>query len=394
LNVIYEIITSYPDVDYSHLFDEKLIEAMMQLTTMCDISCKLKAIEILGFSKNEKVVPVLIDLIKADGIDARKSIVNSIVKIDPQDLSSLKQFLEDNNATFEQKCTALDCIGRSSCKDRFDIIKTFLCSKDETLPRITLDAIHNDFKPVPLKEISALLTSKIPEIRVSAADAMGRLKNKEFINKLVNQLADEVPEVQEAVDDALIKIGEIHEIPLLAPYLNSFSKSERKTAFEYFGIHHPDKINDKFLDGLQDPSVEIRVISLKVIANQKLANLELIRKGIADPVDAVQVQAIRTIQSLPKDKSTLSLVKELLESSSSERLKVELIQVLSGLEEFNVVDSVLPLLEDESSWVRLETVEFLKYRGDSSVIKHLEKLLNSDDDELVEVVEEAIDYLE
>ncbi len=394
LNVIYEIIASYPEVDYSYLFDDKLIEAMMRLTTMGDIGCRLKAIEILGFSDNEEIVPALIDLIKADGIDTRKSIVNSIVKIDPQDLSSLKQYLEDNNATFEQKCTALDCIGRSSGKERFEIIKTFLSSKDETLPRITLDAIHNDFKPAPIKEISSLLTSNIPEIRVSAADAMGRLKNKEFINNLVNQLADDVPEVQEAVDDALIKIGEIHEIPLLAPYLDSFSKSERKTAFQYFGIHHPDKISDKFVDGLQDPSVEIRVISFKVIANQKLATLDLIRKGIADPVDTVQVQAVRTIRSLPKDESTLSLIKELLEASTSERLKVELIQVLSGLEEFNVVGSVIPLLEDESSWVRLETVEFLKQQGDSSVVKHLEQLLNSEDEELVEVVEEAIDYLE
>jgi HEAT repeat protein len=239
-----------------------------------------------------------------------------------------------------------------------------------------------------------LLASKVPDIRVSAAAAMGRLRNKEFINILVKQLDDENPEVQESVDNALIQIGEIHEIPILGPYLDSFSKSERKTAFQYFGIHHPDKIKDKFIEGLQDPSVEIRVISFKAIANRKLATIELIRKGIADPVDTVQVQAVRTIKYLTKDETTLSFIKELLGSAASERLKVELIQVLSGLEEFNVVDSVLPLLEDESSWVRLETVEFLKKQGDRSVIKHLEQLLNSDDEELVEVVEEAIDHLE
>jgi HEAT repeat protein len=201
-------------------------------------------------------------------------------------------------------------------------------------------------------------------------------------------------EVQEAVDDALIKLGENHRIPLLAPYLDSFSKAERKTAFQYFGIHQPETISNKFIEGLQDPSIEIRVISYKVIANLKLATLDLIKQGILDPVDTVQVQALRTLKSLARDEHTFAFIKQLLSTATSERLKVELIQVLSGLEEFNIVDSVLPLLEDESSWVRLETVEFLKKQGDRSVIKHLERLLDSGDEELVEVVVEAIDHLE
>lgn len=394
LNVVYEIIKSDPDSDYSELFDEPLIASILRLTSICDLSCKLKAIEILGLCKTPGIVPSLINLMSANGVDIRKSIVSAIVKIDPQDLSALIQILQNPGSSFEQKCTALDCIGRSTSKDRFAIIKDFLGSQDETLPRITLDAIHPDFKPAPLAEITTLLDSQIPEVRASAAAAMGRLKYQEFIDPLLQHLADESMEVQEAVDDALIKLGEHHQISLLAPYLDSFSKAERKTAFQYFGIHQPETISNKFIEGLQDPSIEIRVISYKVIANLKLATLDLIKQGIQDPVDTVQVQALRTLKSLPRNEETQAFIKHLLSTSTSERLKVELIQVLSGLEEFNIVDSVLPLLEDESSWVRLETVEFLKKQGDRSVIKHLKRLLDSDDEELVGVVEEAIDHLE
>ena len=394
LNVIYQIINAYPDIDYSHLFDDQIIQSMIHLTGFDDPSCRLKAIEILGFSRNESIIPALLDLIAANSIDTRKSIVNAIVRIDPQDLFSLKVCLNDQKTTFEQKCAALECIGKSSSKDRFEIITDFLSADDETLPRITLDAIHTDFKPAPVESIISLLTSPVPEIRASAALAMRRLQDEQFINPLIEQLNDTDPDVIEAVDDALIKIGEKFEIPVLAPYLNSFSKAERKTAFQYFGLHQPETISNKFLEGLEDPSVEIRVISFKVIANLKLASVELIKKGINDPLDEVKVQAIRTIKSLEITEETLSFIKDLLKSTASERLKVELVQVLSGLDTLNVVDSVIPLLDDSSSWVRLETVEYLKKQGDDSVIPKLEALLESDhNDELIDVVEEAIESL-
>ena len=111
--------------------------------------------------------------------------------------------------------------------------------------------------------------------------------------------------------------------------------------------------------------------------------LDLIKKGIKDPIDAVQVQAIRSIESLPTDEKTTQFIKEILHTPTSERLKVELLQVLSGLDRINVVDSVIPLLDDSSSWVRLESVEYLKNQGDHSVISELEQLLSSGDDELI-----------
>jgi HEAT repeat protein len=394
LNVIHEIITSYPDKNYSDLFDKKLVDAMLQLTQIGDVDSRIKAVEILGYSRNQRVVPELIRLIACDGIDTRKSIIQSITMINPQDLDLLKQFLEDPEATFEQKCTALECIGRSTHKSNYAIIKEFLGAEDETLPRITLDAIRADFQPAPVIEIIKLLSSPVAEIRISAAGAMGRLEMPEFIPFLINKLIDDVPEVQEAVDDALIKIGSNHEIPILAPYLDSFGKMERKTAFEVFGLRKPESISDKVIEGLQDSNVEIRVISYKVIANLKMATLEMVKQGINDPVDTVQVQAVRTIKSLPETEKTLEFIKTLLSSSSSERLLVELIQVLAGLEGFNVVDSLLPLLEDKSPWVQLEVVDYLKKRGDYSIIGNLKNLLDSDDEELVITVENAIEMLE
>ncbi len=394
LNVIHEIIIAYPNNEYAKLFDEELLNVMTCLAQIGDIQNKIKTIKILGYSKSEAIVPLLVKLLSNDDIDIRKSVVESIVQIDPQDLSPLKKFLEDEDSPFEQKCTALECIGRSSSNDRYTIIKSFLDSPDDTLPRITLDAIHTGFKPVPVTEIIRLLNSQISDIRISAAAAMGRLRNKEFINALIEKLNDEESEVQEAVDDALIQIGEKHEIPILAPYLNSFSKSERKIAFQYFGIHHPESLSQKFIEGLDDPSVDIRVISLKVIANLKIATLELIKKGIRDPVDTVQVQAVRTLLSISDKEGILPFIQEILSGQTSERIKVELIQVLAGLENVNTVNSIIPLLHDSSSWVQIEAVEVLKTLGDSSVVNSLKKLRISNNNDLLEVVEDAIEQLE
>ncbi len=394
LNVIYEIIKSNQETDFSDLFDNELLSTITKLTQLGNIEDKTRAIEILGYSKADSIVEALIKLIIDGDTEIRKSVVKAIVQINPTKLSSLKKFLEDPNSTFEQKCTALECIGKSTSKERQEIIKNFLNSSDDTLPRITLDAIHADYTPVPITEIKDLLGSTITDISVSAASAMGRLKKKEFIDILIKRLKDDDPEIQVAVDDALIQIGEKHEIPFLQPYLDSFSKSERKLAFEYFGTHKPEVLSKKFIDGIQDPSIEIRVISFKVIENLNLANLDLIRQGINDPVDTVQVQAVRTLKSLPENEETLSFIQSVLPDTTSERIKVELIQILAGLENNNVVNSILPLLKDNSSWVQIEAIEALKIVGDKSVIDHLKRMLDTDDIELIEAVENTIEELE
>ncbi|MCP4754723.1 MAG: hypothetical protein GY866_27905 [Proteobacteria bacterium] len=394
ISAIYTNIEAFPETDIRESTDEDVLTAVVCLARQGSSHDRLKAIEVLGYMKAETVISALIDGLRENEADIRRAVVDTIHKIDPDNLSPFKKTLEDPLSSLDQKCLALECIGKSSNQEGYEIVKSFLDSEDDTLPQVTLDAIHSDFSPVPYEEIKGLLKSENRETRISAAAAIGRLNKMEFVDALIEQLKDADVEVQEAVDDALIRIGIEQEIPLLKPYLDSFGKSERKMAFEYFGTHHPETLSGKFIEGLQDPSVDIRIISFKVIANLKIATLKIIKQGIRDPVDAVQVQAVRTLDSLPMSREKTDFIKTVLTGTVFERVKVELIRIVKESDGYDVVDCVLPLLQDGSSWVRIEAVEALKSLGDASVVDRLKELLNSDNPELVKAVENAVDELE
>ena len=54
-----------------------------------------------------------------------------------------------------------------------------------------------------------------------------------FIQSLIEALGEEESDILDAIDDALMHIGNSNASPLIKPYLDSFSKQERKIAFEY-----------------------------------------------------------------------------------------------------------------------------------------------------------------
>jgi HEAT repeat protein len=265
---------------------------------------------------------------------------------------------------------------------------------DKSLSEIVLNSIEVGLKPVPIKEITTLLQSDVEDIRICAVMVIRHLKEPPLIRALVERLEREDSEVQKIIDDALVRLGETLEVPFIIPYINSFNQSERKMAFSYFGIHHPEKLTHKYINGLQNPNADIRYISLKSLLNQRSVTAEMIERGAFDSSDKVGVQAVKAVASLQRNQQTLNLIKRIIAGNPSERVKVELIQLLTGLESPNSIKIVLPLLRDDSPRVQFETVEMLKSLKDASVLDGLKKLKDSENRELLEFIEIAIRELE
>lgn len=394
INAILKILTVNPEYEFSNCINEMNIPALLKVTRCGSTSEKIIALQLLGRSKNSSAVDELI-LFFSDKHEAiRTAAVEAILQIDPKDLSPLVKILNKNDALVEEKRAALECMGKSSSQENYDVIKTFLHSDDPIVQKDVLDAIHGDFRPIPVNEVIALLEKDDKEVKISAANAMRRLGSAEFIHPLVKQLTDPNKEIHDAIDHALTHLGDLNASPLIQPYLESFSQDERRMAFEYFGLHHPETIIDKFFEGLQDPNSDIRVISFKVISNLKKGSFEVIEKGLMDTEENVRVEAARAINSLTWNSETLSFLKENLLKTQCERVKVELIQLIGRLATPEIVNFLVRFLNDTSPWVQLETVEALKVLGDPSVIDPLKKLLNSESIDLIEAVETTISELD
>lgn len=354
----------------------------------------IKIVDIIGWISPLKSITALFHLIPYSDTEGRKAIVNTLLEKKLQDLAPFQKVLGSSSSSFEQKCAALECVCKSEHEDRNHTIKNYLNSPDEVLKRITLDTIPAEYKPIPAKEIIALLGSDNQAIRISAAKAMGRLKSSAFVDALIRHLDAPDEDTREAIDAALIQIGETKDIPSLRPFLDSLSAEERKMAFEFFGTHQPEQLAEKYIAALGDPSPDIRIIAFKVLANLRLVTLEHVQKGMTDPDESVRVQATRTLAVIPKTGVFFSFIQASLESRLSERLKVEIIHVLANIEDQRRVSLLLALLEDESIWVKMETIEVIRQRGDKSFLNILTSLKSSNNSELAIAAAEAIREIE
>jgi len=394
ISAIHEHLGRLPVAQARSLLGNHLLDPLRDLVRRQDPDIGLKAVAVMGRIGTRQAIAQLLALVPDSSIERRKAIVAAISEAGSTDLTPLREALVQPRTSFQQKCVALECIGRSANRERDEIICTYLNANDEILKRITLDIIPAGYQPIPFTEIRASLKAANPQIRISAARVMGRLQRVEFVDDLIDQLSDPDPEVLEVVDDALLRIGEHQEIPRLTPYLNSFSKSERRIAFQYFGSHQPEKLSRKFIEGLADPSVEIRVIAFKVLGNLKLATFDRIRRGLNDDEESVKIEAVRALKTLPLDRTWLDFVEKTLAPGLSERVRVELVRSLVARPLGDVLPLLLKLLADESSWVRLETVEALKQLGDKRALQPLRRLLMTAEAELAEIVRDAIDQMD
>lgn len=394
INSIYSIFQSFPKENYQELISENLLKPVLALSVEGGSDSRLKAVEILSFFSSQSIVEHLVSLFGADEIEILDSVVKALVKIDPEEITPLEKVLDESSESSNtQKVTAIRCLGSFSNAVGHELLRKYLDPNEEELACAVLDTITEGFEPVPIEELKALLKSHFSSVRKNTAMVMEKLGMEEFCEALIHQLDDEDEEVLECVDYALVAIGQNHENSLIRPYLDSFSPIERKVAFEYYGTHHPEQLSEKFIEGLQDPNEDIRVISFKVLGNLKLLTYDMVRQGMSDPVENVEVQAVRSLASFPKDQEMVDFIKTSLAMNPQERIKVELIQLLGDLAEFKVTDSLLSMLKDDSTWVVVEAVEALKMLDDDSVVGALEELLDSDNDEIVETVENAIEEL-
>lgn len=382
--------------DFSKCLDESKLSAIGQICSSYDEEAVKRAIDLLAIFKAESQITALIGCFDAEDEFVNEEAINAVLRIAPNDLSPFVQILESDDSSTKQKAGAITCVGRLNHADSLANLQRFLATENEDLTCLVLQVIDDEIEQIPISELISLLGTGNARVRAEAAEAMGRAGNEAFIEPLIATLKDEDDEVIDRADYALIRIGERTSNALLLPYINSFSTGERKMAFEFFGNHEPETMIDTFLDGTKDPDEDIRVISFKVIANLEKADQTLIELGIADESERVRVEAVRAISSLPREESLVRFITQTLSTLGidRERSKVEMIQLLSTLGEFNVVPVVLSFIKDESTWVQIEAVEALKVLGDDSVVDQLKELLDSDNEELVDIVENAIDELE
>ncbi len=391
------VVKAHPTYQYGSLIDKKHLECLQIVLGKGKGELRMQALTTAAHMGEEALSYLGPAFSYVEG-ELQDLLIETICALNPSNIDPLLALLESPQSGLMEKSLALKALSTCSSEGMDKMWKQFLASEDEEQILATLNVLGPPILPIPFSEIKHLLSHQNPLIRIAATGAAARFAKDEFAPSLVAQLnSEEDDEVRQAIDNALIEIGNATTNSALGLFLSSLSLDERKRALSFFGFSDPKEQMDKFAKGLSDENPEIRVISLKVFASLKQITIEQIQEGLRDPVEQVQVEAVRCLQALDNPQGIIQFLENMLKQKLSppERVKVEIAQILSGLHGFPVaVDLALLLLKDQSTWVRIEAVEALKKLGDPKALEPLKNLVDDENSALVEAVYSALEELD
>jgi len=181
-----------------------------------------------------------------------------------------------------------------------------------------------------------LLSADRPELRMAAANALGRLGNRAGTKALVGRLGDPDARVRARAARAVGRIEDPRAVSALRKALADESVDVRREAADSLGRIGTEEALDALLDLLDDDSETVRRIAANSLGNFGSAKpLDALVSLLSDDVEAVRRAAV------------FSLI-ELLSNApgqQSHQLRQRMVEKLSTDDHRSVVESLIDILE-------------------------------------------------
>jgi len=181
-----------------------------------------------------------------------------------------------------------------------------------------------------------LLSADRPELRMAAANALGRLGNRAGTKALVGRLGDSDARVRARAARAVGRIEDPRAVSALRKALADESVDVRREAADSLGRIGTEEALDALLDLLDDDSETVRRIAANSLGNFGSAKpLDALVSLLSDDVEAVRRAAV------------FSLI-ELLSNApgqQSHQLRQRMVEKLSANDHRSVVESLIDILE-------------------------------------------------
>jgi len=220
-----------------------------------------------------------------------------------------------------------------------------------------------------------LLSADRPELRMAAANALGRLGNQAGTKALVGRLGDPDARVRARAARAVGRIEDPRAVSALRKALGDDSVDVRREAADSLGRIGTEEALDALLDLLDDDSETVRRIAANSMGNfGSVKPLDALVSLLSDDVEAVRRAAV------------FSLI-ELLSNApgqQSHQLRQRMVEKLSANDHRSVVESLIDILEQGTQAHQRRNAAWLLGRvtGDENRAAAVEALVSvlGDDD--------------
>jgi len=219
--------------------------------------------------------------------------------------------------------------------------------------------------------------SKAPDVRWSAADALGKIGGEKAMESLVPLLKDEHSIVRRSAAYALAKIGGEKAMESLVPLLKDEHSIVRRSAADALAKIGGEKAMESLIPLLKDEDSDVRgsaAYALAEIGGEKA--MESLVPLLKDEAPHVRRNAAFALAEIGGEKAMESLVPLLKDESSDVRGSAA--YALGEIGGEKAMESLVPLLKDESSDVRGSAALALAEIGGEKAMESLVPLLKDE----------------
>ncbi|TQQ81279.1 HEAT repeat domain-containing protein [Halonotius terrestris] len=228
---------------------------------------------------------------------------------------------------------------RAAAVDGLDQIGTE--AVEQLLSEITGQKIEEGADWAVAKRFAKALNSDIPELRMAAASALGKLGDESAVSSLTNALSDNNSKVRVRVCLALGMIGHASAVPALIDRLSDPSGRVREEAAVALSTIGTDQALAALTDMMDSNNDSIRRVAANALGEAGTADVvEPLANALTDPNTAVRSAAVYSILELlsnvptqkshqirdrivaelqDADEATVQPIVEILEESSQKR---------------------------------------------------------------------------
>jgi HEAT repeat protein len=396
-----KIINRNDEASYDASKGKIKVNELLDLLNDPKVETKLNTIHILGWLKNEEAIKPLVDeLIEAEKrLDSAKEditelLLDAIIKIDPKDISYITAVLSADDTSTDTKAELVDILGRLK---KVEALTSLISLKDSPSPivrRVVARTLGEFDHPDSIEALKLLLTDAEGHTRGNSTKSLGRLRVESAIDDLISVFDDEFFDIRELAAFALASIGTDDVINKLKDIVSgSLADKKKRLALLALGkINKPAAMNILF-EHFKDSDPAVRKTAIEAISYKCLENcIDKLIPMLEDENDDVKIAAVTGLSKGDLTKIIPHLLKTLKESTHL-KVKYHIVETLGNSKASEATDTLLQLLDDQSSVMVLSAIEALGKIQDEKAVEPLQKLCGNDDREIAKTAKEAVNNI-
>jgi len=317
-------------------------------------------------AKEARVQELLLEL---DGKSetTQRPVIDEIVRLDKIAIKPLSNALS-SGASFQVRMASATALGELGDEKCVKPLVAALGDSSLNVQRAAVNALAllGDFAVEPVR---VSLDSPEDSVRRWSAEVLGRLRNKEVADTLIERLPNESLEVQKAIIIALGEIAEKKSTPVLLPFLSGDNIDLVRITSEALGRIGDQRAVAPLIRVLDSPSVDVRRVVATALVSIGEEAVPDLTQALSHPNHNVRLAAAESLGSIKSKDASEALIMALKDDNNRVRRYAAL--ALGEIGDNKAAEGLKVLLHDKVQDVRYSAVKAVAGIGGKASLEPL-----------------------